>query len=196
LDSSDAYMKTSGTPPDRKALTDSAFWNEKWQDGRRSQAMFSLIEHVRRMRQDGANVAIDAFDVQESDLPVPLTQDERLPRDARDAFMAQHIELRLAQYPKARYFALTGRLHAAKRMGVDAKWNSGAEPMALRLNQRLPVFSIEGAWSGGVAWACWERDSADGCRAQAVDPSEPGDKFDLRIALGQLTASPPQNSKP
>jgi erythromycin esterase-like protein len=191
-----AYMNSSGTPQDQKTLTDSLFWNEKWQDGRRSQAMFSLVEHMRRMRQAGANVAVDAFDVQESDRPEPLTQDERLPRDARDTFMAQHIEWRVAQYPKARYFALTGRLHAAKVMGVDAKWSSGAEPMAMRLNQRVPVFSIEGTWTGGMAWACWERDSASGCTAKAVDPSETGNKFDLRVDLGQLTASPPQNPKP
>ena len=190
-----AYLASDGGSKSLQLLTDSDFWNDKWQDGRRSQAVFSLIEHVRRMRLSGAPVMVDAFDSQASDLPEPLIKDGVLVPEARDAFMAHHIELRVRQYPEAKYFALTGSVHASKQRGAGAKWNAGKEPMALRLNERVPVFSIGASWTGGMAWACWDANDAAGCKASKLEAGDTGPGFDMGLELGRLTASAPQNSK-
>jgi len=49
----DTFLASAGMVADRAALLDSSFWQDKYQDGRRSQAMLSLLDELRRLRRGG-----------------------------------------------------------------------------------------------------------------------------------------------
>ncbi|HTQ81108.1 MAG TPA: hypothetical protein VMM92_14000, partial [Thermoanaerobaculia bacterium] len=46
----EAYLGSAGSAADRTALLAGAFWQDPYQDGRRSQAMLALLESLRRLR--------------------------------------------------------------------------------------------------------------------------------------------------
>jgi hypothetical protein len=182
-----AYLASSGSAADQAALMQSDFWTAPFQDGRRSQAMFSLIDHARRMRETGAAILIDAMDA--PGFPARLSPQESFPDGYRDAFMALHVESRLSQYPDAAYVALMGNVHASKRKPPSG---DRPEPMTYRLNLHTPIAAITGSWTGGSIWACWGPNVAD-CKIKSVSAARPRDDYDLSVPLGSLTASPPQS---
>jgi len=46
-----AYLGSAGAAADRKALLGGPFWQDAYQDGRRSEAMLALLESLRRLRR-------------------------------------------------------------------------------------------------------------------------------------------------
>ncbi len=60
----DHYLKSDGAAADRTALTYGAFWRQH--DGRSSEGMLALLEHVRLLRHGGASIEVVAYDVEPS----------------------------------------------------------------------------------------------------------------------------------
>jgi hypothetical protein len=56
----DRYLASHGTDADRAALLAGDHWQERHHDGRDSEAMFDLIEHMREVHARGADVALAA----------------------------------------------------------------------------------------------------------------------------------------
>ncbi|MFP2956373.1 hypothetical protein ACLEPN_00710 [Myxococcus sp. 1LA] len=81
-------------------LSESAFWRRTYQDGRSSHAMLWLVEHARRLRASGKDVAVAAID------------SDRAQGNEREAQMVQHLLNAQAKRPQAWTLVLTGSVHA------------------------------------------------------------------------------------
>jgi hypothetical protein len=174
------YLKSAGAPADRAALLRGAFWTDKFQDGRRSQAMLELIDRVRKLRKDGADVDIATFDIQVKN---------------RDRAMAERLLAAVNKLPKATWLALSGNIHARK--------SRGQMPYTLMAGELVtfgaPFLTLDARYGAGSAWVClmdgecgphgWGRGSARPV-AVALEPSKDG-AYDGRLDVGTIHFSPP-----
>src|SRR5262245_1205097 len=69
----EAFLASDGGAAAREALLADRFWTEDLPDGRSSEAMFRLLDALRRFRRDGRPVAVALIDPS----PHPPTQGER-----------------------------------------------------------------------------------------------------------------------
>jgi hypothetical protein len=140
-----AYLGSSGSAADRTALLAGAFWQDPYQDGRRSEAMLALLESLRQLRHTttaGAALTVVLLD----SLP---------PAAARDRAMAERLSAAVGQRPRDLFLALTGNYH--NRLAPGAPWDAHYEPMGLllsRLRPDLPLTALNVATTGGTAWIC------------------------------------------
>jgi len=182
----------SGRHGDQRSLMKEG---EQWRlpgDGRGSVAMQALISSAMELQRAGYKVYIDAFSMGSADLPFPLTAEEEVPDVQTEAFMANRIQYRLDAYPDARYVALVGGLHAYKTEGRARR--PDFKSMVVRLQKGTAVQVVSGAWLKGSAYLCKMAAGALSCRDHALstgDQSVPDDKSDIRVDLGELTASSP-----
>ena len=137
----DAFLASSGDAKARADLLIGDFWDFPMQDGRRSEAMFSLIEAARRMRGHGAPLKIVAFD---SDAPP----------DVRDAEMGQRLAAARQHDPRALFVVVTGDVHASRE--PDAAFVPRAVSFA-GLTGPHRIVSLALKHSGGRAWVCTDR---------------------------------------
>ena len=183
-----SYLTSSGEPADQAALVAGEHWQEPTHDGRDSQAMFELIERIRKLRNRGANVSIDLFDV---------------PGDGeRNKRMANHLRSVMQRSPHAIVLVLTGNFHA---MTARPPWkviNDGKQiepPMtAGRYLADLHPLSINISAANGEVWACM-----NGCGVNAMpnhgaiseptlELTEPSKSaWNATLTLPKFTASPP-----
>ena len=171
----DQYLQSSGSSSDRQTLLAGSFWRRPLnrQDGRSSQAVFELIEFVRKLAQDGGNISILAFSAPD------------------DQVMAKRIRLTLEQQPDAKFVVLTGSVHAFE-VAADR-----GEPMAYLLQDQNPM-TIVISFIAGSAWNC----GPSGCgpieypatAARETGYLTEGDiprGYDQRLRLRSVTASSP-----
>lgn len=107
------YLDSDGGGDARDALLATRFWNIRGDqhDGRRSYDMLDLVEHVRRLRQQGRDVSLLAYDSE----PGP-----RSSPDARDRAMAARVRTAFNALPSGRMLVLTGNVHAMLERPEDA----------------------------------------------------------------------------
>jgi hypothetical protein len=189
------YLRSEGTVDDQRKFAETPFWTAPAaeQDGRRSKAMFSLIESARQMRQAGLNIGIDAFDMDADDILEPVISDEGFIDGQRDLLMASHIGMRLLQFPNAIYFALIGGIHASKLRGN--RWNENYASTAFLLGKHVKVHVISGSWVGGTVWNCFPKNNITSCEPLTLhrEGHSVADKgYDVQIKFGPLTISTPQ----
>jgi hypothetical protein len=96
----DAYMASTGGQADIHALLQERHWRSR--DGRASEAMFHLIENLRRLRQAGRRLLVLAF-MRSADSP-----------EGRELGMALAWKDGLAAHPTAKLLALVGSVHAER----------------------------------------------------------------------------------
>jgi hypothetical protein len=134
----DQYLKSAGTDQDKAQLLQAPFWSER--SGRASQAMFALVEQLRRFRHADLPVQLMGFD------PIAATAGTSAEREAGMA-----ASLITAANSNQLVIALTGTVHADQN-GIhfmEQPFRSAVgwlPPEATRSFRFLPV--------GGEAWFC------------------------------------------
>lgn len=151
----DAYMRSDGGPVARAALRGRAFWqrDDEHHDGRRSEDMLDLVDDLRRLRADGRDVALLAYDI--------APEAPRVDGDTRDRFMARIVRAAHDALPRGRVVVLGGNVHAmlARPSYAPAEMQV---PMGAHLRDLDPASVRIGA-RGGQSWIM-----RDG-RGQAID---------------------------
>jgi hypothetical protein len=191
----DDFLASSGAAADRAALFDSPFWRDRYQDGRRSEAMAGLLDDLRRWRHAGWPVRVALLDRQVN----PSGQE-------RDRAMAERLQSIYATALPDLVITLTGNLHNRLSRGVP--WDKSYENMGFLFVQRGPgvrATSLNVRWTGGTAWYCQGADGGensckawplkvgpgDGLRRVVVHPELDGDGFNGVYEIGRMTASLP-----
>lgn len=178
----DAFLASNGDAKARADLLRGDFWDFPMQDGRRSEAMVSLLDTVRRWRARGAVVSVIAFDTD-------------VPPDVRDAEMGQRLATARQKDPQALLLVVTGGVHASREP------EAAFVPMAVHFGKLTPphhIVSLAMKHSGGQAWVC-----TDNCgpheAAGTPDPGSPRVElferrtrgFDGAFYVGTISASSP-----
>jgi len=189
----DAFLGSAGTEADRAALLASSFWTDKYQDGRRSQAMLALLDDLRRLHQGGRPVRAKLMD-----------QDERPAQSQeRDRWMAEALAHAFEENPGGVVISLTGNVHS--RISRGTPWEADYEPAGFLLATMKPdlrLTSLDVSYPDGTAWTCTSAE-ASSCQERALRGK--GDGQGGRVVLhpqvtnghsgvysvGTLTASPP-----
>jgi hypothetical protein len=152
------YLSSTGSEADRAALLNGPFWQDEYQDGRRSEAMSSLIEALRKLSRGSAPVHVILLD------SPGVVKDAQ----ARDRAMAERLESAAQQRPRDLFIVLTGNIH--NRLAKGVPWNAQYEPMGFVLAQHLPSVhftSLNVAYAGGTAWSC-ETPEASSCKSREI----------------------------
>ena len=185
----DRFLGSNGDVHARDALLAGTQWLAPF-DGRDSEAMFGLIEHVRQLRGSGADIRIVYFDAHDPDM------------DARNRRMADILRAAAAQDPGAMLLVLTGNVHAMTHRPPGDLYSNGRRiepPMtAGRYLSDLNPVSIDVSAASGEYSACIRRDCGPravperGPRAspslQTQSPSESA--WDFSLTLPQFHVSP------
>jgi len=143
----DAYLASDGGPAARKELLAGGFWTRATQDGRSSEAMAGLIEHLRAWRAAGAHLELVAFDVGEAG------EQSASDQAARERAMSEPLLAARRANADATMIVLVGNLHARMTGGVsfapDVTW------MAQYLARAIPnLATFDAAYGRGTAWVC------------------------------------------
>jgi len=175
-----AYIKGSGSLQEREDLLRGAHWQSL--DGRASEAMLTLIDQVRQLRQQGSKISIFAFDGWSDEMP-------------RDELMASNIVRFFEPSAERKLVILVGNIHAMKATG--GSFSANFEPMAYHLLHLKPV-SLSVEFAGGAAWHCSAKCEVHPLRRSRVGGQNgfqlgisvlPG--YDGRFLLPTATPSPP-----
>ncbi|HKQ61946.1 MAG TPA: hypothetical protein VJS92_11700 [Candidatus Polarisedimenticolaceae bacterium] len=188
-DAFDAFLDGAGAADERAQLLAHPWWQDPYQDGRRSNAMLELVDSARRLRRTGAPLEVVRFDVSE----------RTASPEARDEAMAAAIVAARRERPDAFFIVYAGNLHTMKR---GASWQPGYRWMAMRLAEAGVTFrSLNVRYTDGSAWTCRDGDPEHcgpafvGSRyAEAsgvhLEPSTDGN-YDGWFGVGKITAAPP-----
>jgi erythromycin esterase-like protein len=196
----DRFMASAGTPEDQRALLGLREWNMPMQDGRSSQAMFRLIDQMRRWRQAGQPVELVMMRKPlRSDEPAGAasapTFDPKALQAKGDLDMADSVSAALARHPGHVAVVYAGTFHTV----VGSKMHQdiiGAPSTGEVLASRLPVHVIGLGSAAGTSWVCFERDR---CGPQALHAGNwdlPDARVDSRVNLGAVSASAPAGRPP
>ena len=192
----DAYLASNGDTAAKMVLLGSPAWSIR--DGRASQAIFDLVETLRRIKAGHPDLAVIAFD-HRGDRPGTSA--------AREKGMADLLLAAKRARPAAPVLALTGNGHAGK-----SEWTSLGPPFPA-MAQLLPAEStiaISFDVAGGEIWACRRpaEDAEEECGARPVTTrgtsrprgvSAGSDRtgFDATVSVGTIfSASPPARPVP
>lgn len=143
----DAYLRSDGGTQARAVLRSRAYWtrHDDQHDGRRNEDMLDLIESVRRLRAQGHDVALLAFDMN-ADTP-------RRDDDARNRFMAHVVRSAVQALPRGRVLMLAGHVHAMLERPSYAPPQMPT-PTGVFLRDLGPA-SIRIGAKTGQSWACF-----------------------------------------
>ncbi len=183
----DAFLAASDAGTAAEALSPTIFGDLSKADGRTSLAMVEMMQSIRRLRAEGSDVTIRAF---QPSNPRPAAFDQNY----YELDMASALVAAAAQRPEARVLVLVGNIHASKTRFE----RFDLMPAAAHLPRRETV-SLNVAQQGGQSWSC----QADGCRAyDSIARYDAGARgvimgpvgegaWDGVLAVGPVTASPP-----
>ncbi len=192
----ETFLASPGEEADRTALLEGPFWRSEYQDGRRSRAMLSLLDGLRRLSRQGLPLRARLIDREES----PSSP------QVRDRWMGEALAAAADESPDALVIALTGNVHSRITRGTP--WDPGYEPMGFDLvgsRPSLRVASLNVSYRGGTAWFCTS-DQPGSCGVHPLKSAgEAGADGRWHVALypevrsgssgvyevGTLTASPP-----
>jgi hypothetical protein len=136
-----SFVASEGKELDWSKLMESPFWRSPYPDGRNSDAVAYLIESLRKLRQQGLDIQVFAYD------RPPLEG------DAREEAMANTVLEFAARSPKRALLVVSGNLHPRQVKGLP--WNPDYRPMGLRIaSVRDKVYSLDIAYNTGTAWVC------------------------------------------
>ncbi len=194
----DTFLSSAGGVGDRAALLAGPFWRDDYQDGRRSRAMFDLLERLRLLHESGKPVRAELLDRAEK----PSSSTER------DRRLAEALGAAFDKTPEGVVIGLLGNVHSRIRPGVP--WDPGFETagsVLLRQKPGLHVTALDVSYRGGEAWTCTSAE-ASSCQVRAIQgrPQDPPQGIEIypEIAnghhgvyrVGDLRASPPMVQAP
>jgi hypothetical protein len=183
----DGFLASDGGPVAREAALRDPWWHAARQDGRRSVAMFELIDTVRRLRARGAWINIVCFDALGSDA------------ETRDAAMAGKLVAARQASPEAALVVYVGNSHARR---AEARERPRYAWMAMHMAKAgVALVTLDPRYGAGSLWTCEGRTSTD-CRAHYtvgdstvtpgvhLEPARDG-AYDGWFGVASVTASPP-----
>lgn len=188
LPSLDGFLASDGGPTARDAALRDPWWHGARQDGRRSAAMFELIETVRRLRARGARIDVLCFD-----------DESAASSEGRDEAMTSHLVAARTAHRDAALVVYVGNYHARR---AELGSRPGYAWMAMRMAKAGVAFTtVDARYGEGSAWTCNGRTPAD-CAPHytagydAADPGihlapSPDGGYDGWFGVGPVTASPP-----
>ena len=189
----DAFLSSAGGEKDREALLAGPFWRADYQDGRRSCAMFALLERLRQLHESGNPVRAELLD---RAVPPPSSVE-------RDRRLAEALGEAFDKTPEGVVIGLLGNVHTRIRRGVP--WDPDYETAGSVLLQQKPelhVTALDVSYRGGEAWTCLTAE-ASSCEIRTIQgrPESPAEGIEIypEIAnghngvyyVGDLHASPP-----
>ena len=127
------YLESNGSIWAKKRILELPFWSQDFQDGRASQAMFELIESLRKFRSKKKKIKLMLIDTPQS--------------EQRDSEMAKRIIQMAEENPMDFIILLTGNLH--NRIGGNDMTMGGL--ISERLNDGR-VLSLKQDYMTGSAW--------------------------------------------
>lgn len=183
----DAFLTASDDAGAAAILRPTIFGDASMADGRTSLAMVGMMQTIRRLKAEGRDVTIRAF---QPSNPRPAAFDQNY----YELDMASALVSAAADRPESRVLVLVGNIHASKTRFE----RFDLMPAAAHLPRKETV-SLNVAQQGGQSWSC----QADGCRAYdslarydaeargvIMGPVSEG-AWDGVLAVGPVTASPP-----
>jgi hypothetical protein len=185
-----AFARSDGSATDRKMLLATISWQR--QDGRASQAMFSLVDGLRAQIQAGASIEIDVFDA--SPIGDPHAASYQIERERLLAERLLEIRTRAAT------LALSGNVHAELLPRPDA--HHGFVPAAALVAEHTSLASLIGRHAGGASWCTLPVEGQFIAAAHPVRGRDQGDTAFLEVEppcpirtgvayVGAITPSPP-----
>ena len=174
------FLASDGGRESQAALyADSPFWRGDVQDGRRSIAMYELIEQVRGLRKAGQPVTLIAIDRASDDTA-----------GQRDEVMALNLREAVKKNKPSVTIVLTGNLH--NRLVDHPQFG---KPMGAYLDDLKPS-SLEPSYDAGSAWVCIPECGDHSMKGTpgSVEPSTITAQADSRrytFGVGPLTVSKP-----
>ena len=188
----DAFLAADGDAEAVAALEGSWFLNPRIDDGRTSRAMLEMMQALRRLRAEGRDLAIVAFQ------PGSARPSE-FPQAYYELEMGYLLSLAAMDRPEAKVFVLVGNIHAGKT--ANTRFPGLGLPAAAHLPADETV-TLYVAQQGGEAWNCRSEcgvhpmASPHDAEARGVVLGGYGDgAYDGVLALGPSTASPPVASQ-
>lgn len=145
----DAFLDSPGDAASRAALLSGAFWTlpAERSDGRRSVAMVDLLDAARRMRGEGAQLRVLAFDAGNAGGGA----------DERNRRMAGVLRDAMAADATGRFVVLIGNYHArrAPPANVSGLMPGQTPPVPTMAHlDDLPMLRVSVSARTGAFWAC------------------------------------------
>ena len=186
------YIHSRGGVAARGALFADTIWSSSYQDGRTSEAMFALLDAVRRLVAGGATLRILPFSR-------PAVNGNS---QSRDSAMAATLAGAMAKDRSGVFLVLTGNIHS--QIAIGTGFDAAYRPMGYLLRSRLAprrVLGLNVTYDSGTAWIC-TGPAAGSCGTRAlrgrallgrdsIRLTEVEKKYDGLYGVGALTASPP-----
>jgi hypothetical protein len=188
----ETFLASQGGEEDWRKLMESPFWRSPYPDGRGSEAVVYLIEALRKLRAQGMDVRLFAYD------HPPLEGEER------EEAMARTVLEVAAASPERALLVVSGNLHPRQVRGVP--WNGDYQPMGLRVSrERRDVYSLDIAYKSGTAWVCaMGPERTPDCGVKPARGQDNGDRYFVQLFggrnaqgyhgifyVGAVSASPP-----
>lgn len=184
----DAFLAADSETAAVAALDGTWFMNPRIDDGRTSRAMLDMMRVLRRLRVEGRDVAIVAFQ--------PGSQRPReFPQSYYELEMGYLLSRAAIDRPQARVFALVGNVHAGKTENANVPGLGLPAAAHLPANETVTLYVAQ---QGGEAWNCTSDCGVHpvparydtGARGLILGGYGDG-AYDGVLALGPATASPP-----
>ena len=192
------YVVSSGDEEARAALLQGIDWR-KYSDGRGSEAMYELVDSMRRLRLQGQPVGLLAINGNEN-LDVPMTSavaarvaaadNATLNRVGNEA-MAHNVLRAMVAYRPYVVVVLSGYTHTST---IEDQSNNPMfltyRPMGQVIAAEVPVFTIGIETKGGEHSGT----GTGGSKVYALEPGPlyvPGVRIDATVHFDRLTASMP-----
>lgn len=144
------YLQSNGGDDARRALLRMSVWSQPFADGRGSQAMFALIERLRRFRSAGGKVQIASF--QPDDVG-------SMDQHYYELAMARNWARIADNAPDDLILLLVGNVHVTKSLPESYPFAPAASH--LRASETI---TLRPEPEGGSAWNC----QSDGCGPHAL----------------------------
>lgn len=191
------YIESEGSATDRSALLGAHMWASRWQDGRSSEAMFAMVEDIRKLRKSGQRVGILAMQKLDN-LTVPMTDaesaplsfaDQKIHSRINDRAMADGLLAASVLYRNYTVVGLAGSAHVSTQKGSSR--DADYLPMGNVLSAMAPTFIIGVRHGGGEFWGMKSRYDVYPFKSREFFGEK--DRVDATITIPKLTASPSAN---
>lgn len=187
----DAFLASDGGVEARAALLKGRGWTSEIQDGRSSQAMLAVAEHIYSDHAAGRIRGVK--------LIIPARPRQLGPAQ-HEAAMANAVRAAAEADPDAWVLAYSGNVHANK---ADVAFPGASYRPAASTLKPDEVTSVLLFTDGGSTWDC----ESGGCGPHehpanghltpaAIEAGSPWPKFDYTLSLGTLTHASPPAARP
>ncbi|MFY0569635.1 hypothetical protein ACN28E_38215 [Archangium lansingense] len=167
------FVASQGTEHDWAKLMESPFWRSPYPDGRNSEGVVYLIEALRKLRSQGLDVKVFAFD------------HPALQGDVREDAMAATVQQVASQSSKRALLVLSANLHPRQVRGLPG--DPDYRPMGLRLTSQLSnVYSLDIAYDSGTAWICaLNQEEKLACGVTRTKGEDNGERYFVQLFGGK-----------